>query len=69
MRATSSALAFVALLVDFTTAAPVNSQRWANWGKPSQDDYLVSLGVRPYYLIQNVSVPAKDCFCLATLDV
>ncbi len=56
MRTTTSALAFVALAANLAAAAPVKKPRWQH---PAQDDYLVSLGVRPYYLIQNVSSPSE----------
>jgi glycerophosphoryl diester phosphodiesterase len=52
MRATTSSLALVALAANLAGAAPVIKPRWQD---PVPEDYLVSLGVRPYYLIQNMT--------------
>lgn len=52
MRATTGGLALLALAVDLTVASPVKRPRWQ---QPTPQDYLVSLGVRPYYLIQNMT--------------
>ncbi|KAJ9611516.1 hypothetical protein H2200_004700 [Cladophialophora chaetospira] len=52
MRTSTSALALVALAANLAAAAPVKKPRWNEW---VPEDYLVSLGVRPYYLIQNMT--------------
>ena len=52
MRSTISNLALVALTANLAVAAPVKKARW-QW--PAEDNYLVSLGSRPYYLIQNMT--------------
>jgi hypothetical protein len=52
MRSTISSLALLSLAANLATAVPVKKPRWQH---PAQDDYLVSLGVRPYYLVQNMT--------------
>ncbi|KIW70712.1 hypothetical protein PV04_02956 [Phialophora macrospora] len=52
MRATTGSLALVALAANLAGAVPVKKPRWSD---PVPEDYLVSLGVRPYYLIQNMT--------------
>ncbi|KIW27617.1 uncharacterized protein PV07_07342 [Cladophialophora immunda] len=52
MRATTGSLAMMALAADIAGAVPVHKPRWQH---PAQDDYYISLGPRPYYLIQNMT--------------
>ncbi|OAL30081.1 hypothetical protein AYO20_08985 [Fonsecaea nubica] len=52
MRATTSYLAMMALAADIAVSVPVNKPRGQH---PTQDDYYVNLGPRPYYLVQNMT--------------
>lgn len=51
MRATTAGLALMALAADLATAVPVDRRTQ----QPSHDDYYISLGPRPYYLIDNMT--------------
>jgi glycerophosphoryl diester phosphodiesterase len=50
MRAATSGLALVALAAELTAAVPLKPR----WQHP-ENEYLVSLGPRPYYLVQNMT--------------
>jgi glycerophosphoryl diester phosphodiesterase len=54
MRSIINGLAFMAVAADVASAVPVNKPRWQQW-QGQQSDYYISLGPRPYYLIQNMT--------------
>lgn len=51
MRTSFGSLAVMAVAANLAAAVPTERR----WQKPAHDDYLVSLGPRPYYLIQNMT--------------
>ncbi|KAK4943310.1 hypothetical protein LTR10_017153 [Elasticomyces elasticus] len=55
MRTTISTVALTALLANLATAAPAYSAHTDRIPQTPKDDYYISLGPRPYYIIQNMT--------------
>jgi len=55
MRTTISTIALTVLLADLAVAAPTYSGHTDRIPYTAKDDYYISLGPRPYYIIQNMT--------------